>query len=1342
MEAERSGLRNIRLILAVLTVALVVVLLMSSGLVYRIATDQTEELGHIRLQNIAAGLQQSLLRAENSLLDIGEDLEQMLTAGASEEEIRAFLSERASQEYTQTNGVCINVFCVVDGVVMISDIDTPQDYILQDRMWYRGLLVNRDLPFYISPVYEAAFTPDGVCFTIVRFLDDGQTIVGMDYSAAEIQGCIAEMVNDRYGEAVIVDENEIIVGHTDETLVGQKLSVTLPQFRDIFQVATDTRGSDANLQRDINGTHHNFFSSRTDNGWYLMCCIEGDPLYQHTYGSLRRNIYIALVLIVAIVVCSMLNWYLKRRAQTKLVEQSRFILKLYDSMVKPLQRLRELLHDEENAVADDPATNAKIREVGHTLAAIFDNLTGDATRAAAASPARLTKEERQAQRQAERRSQQLDENDPEGKTAAKQRKYQVMITVIFLVTMVIAISISTSMTINESRLRMDKDLKDYHYSMRSWVQEQKSVLTMFENIIISKPEMLDDYDGMVGFLNDVVQHYPGISAAFIANPNFEHGHSMVMNNGWIPGEDYRVEERTWYTGALTATGISISAPFYDVRTGEYCITFSKVVRSADGEFYGVFGLDYYLDVLATILEEHRSANEYAFLVDKNGFLLDHPNAAYNFSSNVRNLVYGKVYRQSGMSSVRDYDGKYKVCSAIDEPESGFRIFVVKTWGSVYSNILRYLFLYLVLFGLCILVVNLVIHGLILWQRRTNESLQETANSAIRAERAKLQFLSNISHELRTPINAVLGMNEMILRESHDEHLRTYAQNIQSSGKTLLFLINDILDMSKIESGKMKIVPVNYAPGELFMDLWNVIYLRAQGKGLSISFAVDANTPRVLFGDDVRIKQIVTNILTNAVKYTHKGSVQLTTSVVGAGFKMVNLIISVKDTGIGIKDEDRGKLFESFQRLEEEKNRNIEGAGLGMSITMSLLKQMGGTMDVESVYHQGSTFTVTIPQRVIDGDPMGDFEALMHQKNLVQEKKNRAFTAPEARVLVVDDNDMNLAVSKALLSRTKIQIVTANSGKRCLELAQLEPYNMIFMDHMMPDMDGIETLHELQKLVNSPNAQTPVIALTANALVGARESYIQEGFADFLTKPIDGEQLDQVVLKHLPPELVHFRDDEPAAQPVATSAHGEYQSYGISVDEGLHYSAGNMEVYLDLIAMFLKDNERQKKLQRFLADGNMKDYSILVHALKGNARTLGAQKLADIAFDHEKESKAGNAEHLNATWDELIQAWRTTKEGLALLYQEQRGETIDIDVEDEPEAVESATGEQLVISQEELTAVAELIDQFESEKAVEQLKEWLKHPLDKDLHERVKGALTALEDEFDEGRAMKLLKQES
>ncbi|MCM1261229.1 MAG: response regulator [Butyrivibrio sp.] len=626
-------------------------------------------------------------------------------------------------------------------------------------------------------------------------------------------------------------------------------------------------------------------------------------------------------------------------------------------------------------------------------------------------------------------------------------------------------------------------------------------------------------------------------------------------------------------------------------------------------------------------------------------------------------------------------------------------------------------------------------------RKLNIEYEKAKDEAVRANEAKSLFLSNMSHEIRTPINAVLGMNEMILRECNDEQLLSYAANIQSSGKTLLFLINDILDMSKIESGKMEIVKVEYDFADILIDLWNIIFLRAQEKGLTLSFTLDETMPKTLYGDDVRIKQIVTNLLTNAVKYTPQGGIEVCAAYEKTGDEQINLIMSVKDTGMGIKKEDMSKLFESFQRLDEEKNRNIEGTGLGMNITMSLLKLMDGDMKVESEYGKGSTFTVTIPQKIVYGEPTGSFEEIRGKREQNYLKKQQAYEAPDASVLVVDDNEMNRKVFQALLKRTKMKITTADSGRQCLELVKKEHFHIIFMDHMMPEMDGIETLHEIRKLSDFPNENTPVIVLTANALSGAKEGYLKEGFADFLTKPIDGELLEQTVARYLPKDLIKEKkaDAQENEQDGINIDEEKYKPYGISIARGLSLAQDDALMYLDLVKMFLKEKEKQEVMSQYISAQNMADYAILVHGLKGNARTLGADALADAAYEHEMRSKADDNDYVAAHWDELTAVWDKTLEGFQIYYDDNTEDNDNAEVA-ENETAGGEGKEQLQLSQDDFERVAALLDDFETQKAIGQLKEWDGCPLAQEVRRRVEDALAALEDEFDEEKAIRILRE--
>ena len=406
---------------------------------------------------------------------------------------------------------------------------------------------------------------------------------------------------------------------------------------------------------------------------------------------------------------------------------------------------------------------------------------------------------------------------------------------------------------------------------------------------------------------------------------------------------------------------------------------------------------------------------------------------------------------------------------------------------------------------------------IYYEKSMVHSLEREKFVALEATRAKSSFLANMSHEIRTPINAVLGMNEMVLRESDDKNIIAYSESIKSAGHTLLGLVNNILDFSKIESGQMDINPDEYDLSSVINDLVNMIQTKADDKGLLMKLKIDPKIPKVLYGDEIRIKQVISNLLTNAVKYTEKGTVYFSIGFETKEPDLISLKVEVKDTGIGIKAEDMSRLFNQFDRIEESRNRNIEGTGLGMNITQKLLELMGSTLEAKSVYGEGSCFSFELDQKVIRHEELGDYQRA-YQK-LAQKRKtyHQKFTAPEADILVIDDNLMNLMVFKSLLKQTLIRIDTASSGDEGLALTEEKKYDVIFFDHMMPDKDGIETLHELKEKQNNPNVSTPAVCLTANAVLGAREEYLEAGFDDYITKPIDPEKLDDMLRLYLPEE---------------------------------------------------------------------------------------------------------------------------------------------------------------------------------------------------------------------------------
>ena len=509
----------------------------------------------------------------------------------------------------------------------------------------------------------------------------------------------------------------------------------------------------------------------------------------------------------------------------------------------------------------------------------------------------------------------------------------------------------------------------------------------------------------------------------------------------------------------------------------------------------------------------------------------------------------------------------------------------------------------------------------LQEKEKERRLEEEVKIQRAANEAKSRFLSKMSHEIRTPINAVLGMDEMILREAETENIIEYAENIKNAGTLLLGLINDILDFSKIEAGKLEIIPVEYSLSSLLNDIVTINMVKLKSKGLFIELSVDPDLPDSLFGDEIRIRQVLLNIFSNSVKYTEEGGIYFTVKEISRDAENVEIEFRIKDTGIGIKPEDLKKLFSPFERIEEKRNRTIEGTGLGMNIVKNLLDMMGSGLQVESVYGEGSEFYFHLVQPIVNNTPIGNFEERVKHKNERESFASEPFTAPDARILVVDDTEMNLKVIKSLLKRTLIKIDTAESGMESIELAKINHYDIIFMDHMMPKMDGTEAMKAIKALgeCEGNNQETPIIVLTANAIAGAREKFLEEGFSDYLSKPVNSAFLEAMIRYNLDESLIKdgsyveetISDDD--AQKFSTLT----ETSDIDVAAGIKNS-GNANIYGEVLREFVESApDRMNVMLSDLLEEDIRDFTVRVHALKSSARLAGALRLSGLAAYLEK-----------------------------------------------------------------------------------------------------------------------------
>ena len=570
------------------------------------------------------------------------------------------------------------------------------------------------------------------------------------------------------------------------------------------------------------------------------------------------------------------------------------------------------------------------------------------------------------------------------------------------------------------------------------------------------------------------------------------------------------------------------------------------------------------------------------------------------------------------------------------------------------------------------------------------SLKQQIEIANSANEAKSNFLANMSHEIRTPINAVLGMNEMILRESEDENIRNYAYDIHIAGETLLSIINDILDMTKIESGKMEVIPVEYEVVDLVNDVINMVSVKLQETNLTFNADIDRSIPMRLVGDDVRIRQVLYNLLTNAVKYTKQGSVTLTINCEREGDR-AKLFFSVKDTGIGISKEDISKLFEAFVRIDQKKNRNIEGTGLGLNIVALLLRLMDSELKVESEYGKGSDFYFTLYQPIVDPKPIGNYEE-RESKRTVEYDHSISYRIPDAKLMVVDDNSMNRKVFVKLLKGLECDIDQYESGMECIEHINDKKYDIIFMDHMMPEMDGVETFKKIRSMDDSINRNTPVIILTANAVAGAKEQYMEEGFDSFLSKPIDPDRLEKMVLEYIPKykklpsdyeerieEVIQsFGDFEDQDDVVKTESQKVVDERIVSVtfekdeiegDEDLPEVEGVDWSYAlsklrdpGLVRTVAEDfsstaendiKELDEKYARLkngdTSDEAFKDYRVKVHSMKSTAAMFGALGTSSLAKILEYAARDQDLSTIDSMMDVFRKDWIATKAHLDVAF---------------------------------------------------------------------------------------------
>ncbi len=795
----------------------------------------------------------------------------------------------------------------------------------------------------------------------------------------------------------------------------------------------------------------------------------------------------------------------------------------------------------------------------------------------------------------------------------------------------------------------------YALELTSWVSTNATIIdTMAAEIAVNSisEKGYDEFHNYLKHSNELLNKNGYVYDVYFTYPN----NTMVCASDFIAdGSVDFVHEREWYTTSALTGELFFSTPYLDSDTKKPIITISKAVYK-DDELLGVLAADIFVNVLVNIINKAAVADDsYAFLVDQNMRMLVHPNEAYSYEDNplmvmdVQDAPYEPLIDAISSGShemvyVEDYDGIGRGISYSQMTNTGWYVCIATskdvvsmgvdsmTRGFVIATVVA-----IVIGALSAIFLASVLDKLSKQEQEYKEQMLKLEKQAADdANEAKSRFLADMSHEIRTPINAIIGMNEMILRETDSKDIMEYSGNIKQSGHNLLQLINGILDFSKIEDGKMEIVPVRYNVGAQVAYLVNSISERAKSKNLSLEVNIDPGIPLELYGDDTRINQIVMNLLTNAVKYTEKGTVTL--NIEGkekSDDGNILLCFEVKDTGIGIKESDMARLFESFERLDVVRNRNIEGTGLGMTITRKLLNLMGSELKVYSQYGVGSIFSFELWQRIENDTPLGDYRNAAPAVD-VDYNYRESFRAPEARILVVDDTEMNILVVTNLLKKTGIKIDTALSGPDSISLAEKNKYDIILMDQRMPGMDGSMAMKEIRALENKRNIDTPVICLTADVIRGAKERYLNIGFDDYLTKPVEGKELEQMIIRYLPESKYEIykdyeennEDNNVGIEKTEDNLLAALNAIGVDTNEGLRLCEKDESMYRSILEVYSnEEKEKAQALRDSFESRDWKNYGIYIHSLKSSSRTIGAAELSELAAELEAAAKSGKEEFI-------------------------------------------------------------------------------------------------------------------
>ncbi|MDR1979845.1 MAG: response regulator [Synergistaceae bacterium] len=715
--------------------------------------------------------------------------------------------------------------------------------------------------------------------------------------------------------------------------------------------------------------------------------------------------------------------------------------------------------------------------------------------------------------------------------------------------------------------------------------------------------------------------------------------NYLDGSDWVSGEYSYPKTTHWLRGALTANGIFHSKPYVDPRTGDVVSSMSMPVFDKKGKGHGVLAVDYLLTPIVEQVRTYKVADAgFGMLLDDTFNVLTYPQGEY-IGKRIDELpgyagIYKKLQSLSDDVLIESIDAEgAESIGFFSSLENGWYLGIIAPVRYYYSEV----FNMIPIIAALGLTLTLILCSILL--RLSAAKLRSEEEN-----RSKSSFLARMSHEIRTPMNAIIGMSELAQRELGKSQACDYLVEIKQASANLLSIINDILDFSKIESGKLTLVDSPYQTASLFKDVLTIVNVRLHEKSIGLFAEVDPSMPCEMIGDELRIRQILLNILSNAVKYTEEGFIRLEARYEHLGGDKVRLVFTVEDSGMGIKPECIESLFDDFVRLDHQNTKHIEGTGLGLPIAHNLCRAMGGDIAVQSTYGKGSAFTVTLLQKVKDWRPMNSFV-----KREIEES-DKVFSVPGHRVLIVDDIATNLTIAKGLLSPYQMKIKTCLSGQEAVQAAQKENFDMIFIDHMMPGMDGIETAKAIRGL-GKRFEKIPLIVLTANAIVGMKEMFLENGFDDFLSKPIEIPKLNAIMERWVPVEKrVETALGEEDIGNIAVSDTGEpgrsrdkgkmlkaADIDGVDFEKALSRFNGNTKSLFDVFRSYAKHTPAILERLRAPTAESLRDYAIAVHGVKGSSYGVCANAVGKLAEELEAAAKKNDLEFVLAQNDAFLSA---------------------------------------------------------------------------------------------------------